>query len=115
MPGHHRSGLISTSAHAADAAPERVAELNNQCDNGNQAASPPHSTSYNGRTTRRAPTASDGLPPTHVEALVRRDPIQPGADRGALLETVKPTPRQQHRVLQRVLGILTRAEHAVAV
>jgi hypothetical protein len=40
-----------------------------------------------------------------VEALVRGDPVQPGADRGTPLEPVECPPRREQRVLQSVLGV----------
>ena len=46
---------------------------------------------------------------------VRRDPVEPRADRAAALEPRQPAPGAQQRVLQRVLGVLGRAEHPVAV
>jgi hypothetical protein len=54
-------------------------------------------------------------PLEHVETDVRRDPVEPRAKRGAALEAVVAPPRAQERVLNRVLGLERRAEHAVAV
>src|SRR5262249_25563984 len=48
-------------------------------------------------------------------APVGGDPIEPGADRRAALEPAEALPGGQQRVLQRVLGILERAEHPIAV
>ena len=41
-----------------------------------------------------------------VEAAAGRDPIQPGAHRGAPLEGFQPSPRRQQCFLERVLGVL---------
>jgi hypothetical protein len=51
----------------------------------------------------------------HVEGDVRRDPVQPGAQRRRGLEPVGRTPRADHRLLHGVLGLERRAEHAIAV
>jgi hypothetical protein len=58
-------------------------------------------------------TASAGA--ERVQGAVRRDPVQPGAQGGAALEAVESTPGGQQRLLHRVLGVLQRAEHPVAV
>ena len=50
-----------------------------------------------------------------VEAPVGGDPVEPGAERGASLESSEPTPRGQQRVLDGVLGVLEGSEHPVAV
>src|SRR5262249_19206399 len=50
-----------------------------------------------------------------VEALVGGDPVEPCAHRGALLETGEAAPGGEQRVLQCVLGVLERSEHAVTV
>ena len=41
-----------------------------------------------------------------VQAAVGRDPVQPGAQRGAALEAVEPAPGGQQRLLHDVLGVL---------
>ena len=51
----------------------------------------------------------------HVEADVRRDAIQPGAERRPALESVEALPGAQHRLLDRVLRLERRAQHPVAV
>ena len=51
----------------------------------------------------------------HVEADVRRDPVQPRAQGRAALEAVERAPGADQRLLHRVLGLERRAEHAVAV
>ncbi len=51
----------------------------------------------------------------HVEADVRRDPVEPRAQRGPALEAVEATPRAHERLLDGVLGVERRAEHPVAV
>ncbi len=53
--------------------------------------------------------------PPGVEALVGRDAVQPGTDRGALGEAGQAAPGRQERLLQHVLGVGQRAEHPVAV
>jgi hypothetical protein len=60
---------------------------------------------------RRAPSAVA----QHVQAAVGGDPVEPGAQRRALLERVQRAPGREQRVLHGVLGILERAEHPVAV
>jgi hypothetical protein len=51
----------------------------------------------------------------HVEADVRRDPVEPRAKRRAALEVVEVLPGAQERLLDRVLGLEGRPEHPVAV
>src|SRR4029077_6174285 len=51
----------------------------------------------------------------HVQAAVGGDPIQPGAQRRALLERLQCTPRGEECLLRRVLGVLHLAEDPVAV
>ena len=51
----------------------------------------------------------------HVEAHVRRDPVEPGAQRRATLERIGSPPRAHHRLLHRVVSLEDGAEHAVAV
>jgi hypothetical protein len=50
-----------------------------------------------------------------VEAPVGGDPVEPGADRGAPLESSEALPGSQQRVLEGVLGVLEGSEHPVAV
>ena len=50
-----------------------------------------------------------------VQADPGRDPVEPGPDRRALLEVRVPAPGPQVRLLHRVLGVVQRAEHPVAV
>jgi ABC transporter transmembrane region len=50
-----------------------------------------------------------------VQAAVRRDPVEPGAQRRALLEAAEPAPGGEQRLLDQVLGVVQRAEQAVAV
>jgi hypothetical protein len=50
-----------------------------------------------------------------VEAHVGRDPMQPGAKLTATAEPRERPPGAQERVLERVLGIVRRAKHPVAV
>ena len=54
-------------------------------------------------------------PLEHVEADVRRDPVEPRPQRGAALEPVEAAPGPHERLLHRVLGLERRAEHPVAV
>src|SRR5581483_12323864 len=51
----------------------------------------------------------------HVEADVRRDPVEPRAEARAPLEAAVALPGADEGVLDRVLGLERRAEHAVAV
>jgi hypothetical protein len=60
-------------------------------------------------------TGSALLAAQHVEADVRRDAVQPGAQRRPALEPVEAPPRSEHRLLHGVLGLERRAEHAVGV
>jgi hypothetical protein len=50
-----------------------------------------------------------------VERGVRRDPVEPAPQRAAAIEAAKTPPRAEERVLERVFGVVQRAEHAVAV
>src|SRR5881397_3857932 len=49
------------------------------------------------------------------EADVRGDGVQPGGELRARLVAVGTLPRAQHRFLERVVGVVERAEHPVAV
>ncbi len=49
------------------------------------------------------------------QAPIGSDPVQPGAYRGPALETAVGAPGPQVRLLDQILGVLDRAEHAVAV
>ena len=51
----------------------------------------------------------------HVEAHVRGDAVQPGAQRRPGLEAVEPPPRPEQRLLDGVLRLEGRAQHPVAV
>src|SRR5206468_922849 len=51
----------------------------------------------------------------HVEADVRGDPVEPGAEGRAALEAVQAPPGAQQRLLHGVLGLKRGAEHPVAV
>ncbi len=55
-------------------------------------------------------TAAEG-----IQAHVRGDAVQPGAEQRAAAETVPAAPGTQERLLHRVLGVVERGEHAVAV
>jgi hypothetical protein len=50
-----------------------------------------------------------------VEAGVGGDPVEPAPKRAAALEPGQPPPGPQQGVLEGVLGVVNRAEHAVAV
>ena len=71
------------------------------------------------RLLRRARSPSDARRRfarlEHVEADVRRDPVEPRPERRPALEAVDPPPGPHERVLDGVLGIERRAEHPVAV
>jgi hypothetical protein len=54
-------------------------------------------------------------PRDEVERRVRRDPVQPRAQRAAALEAAEPAPRAQERLLQGILRVMDRSEHPVAV
>jgi hypothetical protein len=50
-----------------------------------------------------------------IPADVRGDRVQPGADRALSVEPGQPAPSAQECVLKRVVGIVDRAQHPVAV
>jgi predicted enzyme related to lactoylglutathione lyase len=50
-----------------------------------------------------------------IEARVRRDAVEPGANRAASVEAVEPTPAAQQRLLHNVIRIVKRPEHPVRV
>ena len=50
-----------------------------------------------------------------VERGVGGDPVEPGAQRAAALELGEPPPGADQRLLERILGVLHRAQHPVAV
>ncbi len=54
-------------------------------------------------------------PPQRVEADVRRDPVEPRPEQGAAVEPLAAAPRPEHRLLDRVLGLVERGQHPVAV
>ena len=51
----------------------------------------------------------------HVQADVRRNPVEPRAQRRAALEPAQAPPGAEQRLLDGVLGLEGRAEHAIAV
>ncbi len=51
----------------------------------------------------------------HVQADIRGDPVQPRAELGVAGETGPAAPGLQERLLHRVLGLVERGEHPVAV
>ena len=50
-----------------------------------------------------------------LQAGVSGDPVEPGLERAAALESGQGPPGVQQRLLERVLGVLQRAEHPIAV
>src|SRR6185437_6390875 len=56
-----------------------------------------------------------GTVPQCVQAPVGGDPVQPGTQRGTALEPGQAAPGGQQGFLQQILGVLDRAEDAVAV
>ena len=50
-----------------------------------------------------------------VRQDVRGDGVQPGGELGARFVAVGTFPRAQHRLLERVVGVVERAEHPVTV
>ena len=50
-----------------------------------------------------------------VQATIGRDPVQPGAERGSLLEAAQAPPGREQRLLHDVLGILQGPKKSVAV
>ena len=62
---------------------------------------------------RRGARAAAGR--DRVEADVGGDPVQPGAEAGAARRSVAAAPGPQEGLLHEVLGLVERAEHAVAV
>jgi hypothetical protein len=54
-------------------------------------------------------------PLDQLEAAVGGDPVQPRAQRAPALEAGQRAPGPQHRLLQRIVGVVHRSEHAVAV
>src|SRR6266545_1759773 len=67
------------------------------------------------RRGRRARSSPSRFVPERVEADVRRDAIQPGAEPRTALEAFAPAPGSQEGLLHEVLGLLERTDHPVAV
>jgi hypothetical protein len=44
-----------------------------------------------------------------------RDAVKPDLQRGSPVEALQPAPGGQQRLLEKILGILNRAEHAIAI
>ena len=95
------------------------------CSSGRSANGSSHGTSWS-RTLVTAWPVSDAGGDLHgqhppllavelVQARVRRDPVQPRAQRRAALEALAPAPGAQAHFLQHVLGVVRGAEHPVAV
>ena len=53
--------------------------------------------------------------PERVQTAIRRDPVQPGAQRRTLLEALETAPGCEQRFLEHVLSVLHRAEDPIAV
>src|SRR5215469_6038812 len=53
--------------------------------------------------------------PQRVQRAIRGDPVQPGTNRRASLELRKPAPGGEQRLLEQVLGVLSRANDPVDV
>ena len=51
----------------------------------------------------------------HPQRDVGRDAVQPGAQRGAGLESRQAAPGSQQGLLQRVVGVMEVAQHAIGV
>ena len=64
------------------------------------------------KSTRQHPLAP---PRERVHAGVRRDRVEPRAQRATTAEPRQPAPGPQERVLERVLRVVQRAQHPVAV
>jgi hypothetical protein len=54
-------------------------------------------------------------PPNCVQTGIRRNPVKPGTYRASSLERRQSAPCAKQRLLQRVLGVVKRPEHAIAV
>ncbi len=65
-----------------------------------------------GMRVRRGPP---GAAPEHVQADVGGDPVQPGAELRPAVEAGPAAPGLQERLLHRVLGLVERGQHPVAV
>jgi hypothetical protein len=50
-----------------------------------------------------------------VKGRVRRDPVQPVAKSASAVESAQRAPGAEQSILERVLGVVQRAQHAVAV
>jgi predicted dithiol-disulfide oxidoreductase (DUF899 family) len=55
------------------------------------------------------------LVPQRVQAAICRDAVRPGTLRGSPIESFGPAPGGQQRLLEKVLGVLKRAQNPVAV
>src|SRR5437763_1863079 len=66
-------------------------------------------------STRRRTSARSVAARQHRQAHVGGDAIEPGAERGARLEALELSPGPEERLLERVVGIVERAEHPVAM
>jgi hypothetical protein len=65
-----------------------------------------------GKRVRRGPP---GAVPEHVQADVGGDPVQPGAELRSAVEAGPAAPGFQERLLHRVLSLVERGQHPVAV
>ena len=64
---------------------------------------------------RLDPPRSPRAGPQRVQTAVGRDPVEPRPQRGALVEPLEAAPGGEQRLLHQVLGVLCRADDAVAV
>ena len=117
--GHERQGDGSRSARSGPPgrAARRAAPSRRASGNGSSQTTSPSRVGSGGSTsgTSHALAGRRLGRAARVEAPVGGDAVEPGAERRAPLEPVEAPPGGQQRVLQRVLGVLERAEHPVAV
>jgi hypothetical protein len=66
------------------------------------------------RLGERHPGQATSLVPQSVQRAIGRDAIKPRAQRGSPVEALEPAPGGQQCLLEMVLGVLDRAEDAVA-
>ena len=108
-PGRHDRGRIGGLAARQPRIRERLQprDLSDSAGNGSV------------RIARRRAQAGRERPPRaglqRSQARVGRNPVQPGPQRRPALERAEGPPRPQQRLLDDVLGVVHRAEHAVAV
>ena len=64
---------------------------------------------------RLHPAQATPLVPQRVPAAICRDAVKPDLQRGLPVEALQPEPGGQQGLLEKILGILNRAEHAIAM